>query len=84
MLFTNLGKGLAYFGLLFGVLYLVYVGWSFVGVYTAIELDGTVRRPPERMVETMNQGFMVIIGSIVLGVLCEISSSLRARSEGEN
>lgn len=80
MFFTKAGKALAYLGLAVGILFTAYGYWLGSGGPLISEDFDAFRK---HFAETgsrhvTNQGYICILGSICLGILCEISSNIKA------
>jgi hypothetical protein len=85
MFFTKAGMALAYLGLAVGILFTAYGYWLGSGGPLMSEDFNAFRK---HLAETgsrhvTRQGYVCILGSIVLGILSEISSNIKAYAMNE-
>lgn len=80
MFFTKVGKVLAYLGFGIGILYIAYSLWLGFGAPEVAETTETARRyfVISGARKIMNQGFITILASVLLGIFCETTSKLKA------
>jgi uncharacterized membrane protein len=75
MLYTHLGRIVAVLGLLFGI-FAIYHSWSRMWGIQPVGLNDVERI--ERLSHQIETGILIVLFAIAVGILTEISRSIRA------